>query len=151
MAETQSGWSRSDYEKRLLIALYCHHNTSACVDEMFRTAVMDALYQEFIQLTRSSLTRTEVYSKLRELESAGLFGVVSRCLKCNQLRCNVTLYLCPRCYDKTRGVPTSYLPPLGKPDSLGGGGSQVGWHPNRQDEPSPWQENAIRNLEEFPE
>jgi hypothetical protein len=151
MAETQSGWSPSDYQQRLLIALYCHHNTSACVDEMVLTAVIDALYQEFIQMTRSSLTRTEVYSKLRELESAGLFGVVSCCLKCNQLRCNVKAYLCPRCADKVRGVSTSYLPPLRKTGSLGGGGSQVGWHPNRQDEPSPWQEKAIRDMEELPE
>jgi hypothetical protein len=118
---------------------------------MFRTEVMDALYQEFVQLTRSSLARTEVYSKLKELESDGLLGVVSRCLKCNQLRCNVKAHLCPRCEDKIRGVRTSYLPSLVKPGSLGGGGRQVGWHPSRKDEPSPWQEKAIRDMEDLPE
>lgn len=148
MPNAQSGWSRSDYKKRLLIALYQHHNTSTCVDEMFCTAVMDDLYKEFVELTRLPLTRTDVYSELRELEAAGLFGVVSLCVNCKRLRCNVKADRCPLCVDRSRRARHSYLPPLFEPGSHGVGGTQVGWHSNRKDEPSPWQENAIGDMED---
>lgn len=147
-AHAQPDTALSDYQQRLLVALYCHYNTSACVEEMSHTAVMDALYQEFFQLTRSSLTHMAVSEELKKLEREGLLGVVSRCLKCNRPRCNVKAYLCPLCFDKIRGIRRSHLPPLVKPGSYGACGVQVGWHGNRRDEPSPGWENAIRCLEE---
>jgi len=151
MAEAQPDLILSDYQHRLLVALYCEYNTSACVQEMLQTPELESLYQEFIQLTRSTFSRVEVGRQLEELVRANELGAVSKCLKCFKLRCNAQSHLrhhlCPRCSDMVRGAARSYLPPIVKSGSHGGG-VQVSWHPRREDEPSPWQENAIRNLEE---
>ena len=91
-------------------------DTSPCVEEMLHTAEMDNLYREVVELTRSSLTRVAVSLELTELERAGQLAVVSRCLKCNQLRCNVRLSR-PR-FATDPGIPRVCLPPLVSPRSV---------------------------------
>jgi hypothetical protein len=134
MPHALSGWNRHDYQQRLLITLYCQYSTCVCVDEIFYTTAFDGLYQEFVQLTRSSLSRLAVHLELKALEQAGLLGVVSLCLKCKRLRCNVKAHLCPLCADTIFGARGSYLPPLAEPGSRGVCGVQVDWHPRREDE-----------------